>query len=255
MPTMPQHDYSAKSIFWLLINATLVLVMVFALIGIGTMVRYSNAIVPSRTITVTGEGKTQITPNIATDSFSVITQGSDASVIQQENTAKMNAAIEFLKTQGVKTEDIKTTGYNLYPRYNYGKDGGTAKIDGYELTQTVSFKIRDLTKVGAILSGVVKAGVNQMGSLSYSVENPELQRSVAREQAFNDAYMKASAMAAQNGVQLARVITFSESGGDRPMYYDKVMSAAVPMGGGAVPMLEPGTQETIVSVAVTYELR
>lgn len=251
-----QQDYSAKAMFWRLLNSTIVLLMVFALIGIGTLLRYSNAIVPSRTVTVTGEGKTLVAPNIATDSFSVISQGVDAAVIQQENTVKMNAAIDFLKAQGIAAEDIKTTGYNLYPRYNYGRDGsGAPKIEGYELTQTVTFKVRDLTKVGTILSGLVKSGVNQLGALEYSVEYPEMQKSVARQQAFNDAYMKARSMATASGVDIVRVITFSEMGGNQPIYYAKAMPMTANIGGDMSPNLEPGSQETSVMVSVTYEIR
>ena len=242
--------------FWRLLNCTIVLVMVFSLIGIGTMVRYSNAIVPSRTITVNGEGKAKTTPDIATDSFSVISQGSDPTTIQRENTLKMNAAIEFLKTQGIKAADIQTSGYNLYPRYSYDKNGGSPKIEGYEVTNTVTFKVRDLEKIGVILTGLVKAGVNQTSGLQYSIENPEGQRDVARQEAFANAYLKASQMAAQNGVRIARVITFSESSGyGGPILYAKAMSMDAGMGGAPAPTMEPGSQETTVNVSVTYEIR
>ncbi len=252
---MQQHDFSAKGLFWKLLNCAMVLVIFFALIGVGTMIRYSNAIVPSRTITVSGEGKTQITPDIATDSFSVVSQGSDAVKVQQDNTVKMNAAIDFLKAQGIKAADIKTTGYNLYPRYSYDRNGGSQKIEGYELTQTVTFKIRDLTKIGSILVGLVQAGVNQTGSLEYSIEYPERQQAVARQQAFSDAYVKARDMAAANGVRLARVITFSESNNGPVYYYAKAMPMAADMAGAPAPTTEPGTQDTSVSVSVTYEIR
>ena len=254
---MPQqHDYSAKAMFWRLLNAVLVLAMVLALIGIGTMIRYGNAIVSARTITVSGEGKTQITPDIATYSFSVVTQGADPAKIQQQNAQKMNDAIAFVKNAGVKPVDIQSTGSNLYPRYSYSKDSGQQKIDGYEFTQTATIKIRDLLKVGTIMTGLVNAGVNQMGSLQYSIENPEMQRAVARQRAFNDAYAKARDMAAQNGVRITHVVTFSESMGyGGPVFYDKavMMSAGAPA--PIMPTTEPGTQETTVTVSVTYEIR
>jgi uncharacterized protein len=250
------HDYSAKAMFWRLLNAGMVLVLLFGLIGIGTMIRYGNAIVPSRTVTVTGEGKTQITPDIATYSFSVVTQGADPEKIQQDNTKKMNSAIAFVKQQGIKDADIKTTGYNLYPRYTYERETGNSRIDGYELNQSVSIKIRDLTSIGKILSGLVSLGVNQAGSLQYSIENPEGQRAAARQQAFANAYEKARQMARQNGVSIARVINFSETNFGGPILYER----AYPMmasgkGGDMAPTTEPGSEETTVNVSVTYEIR
>lgn len=247
-------EQTSKSLFWTLLNASLVVVIVFGLIGTGTLIRYSNAIVPSRTITITGEGKTQITPDVATYSFSVVSEGVDPDRIQQQNTEKMNAAIAFVKQQGVAAADIKTTGYNLYPRYRYEKDSGRSSIDGYELTQTVSLKIRDLGKVGTILGGLVKAGVNQAGSLQYAIDDPEAQREEARKEAFAHAYRKARQMAAQSGVELARVVSFSESSyNDRPMpFYGVAMGKG---GEAAVPATEPGTEEVAITVSVTYEIR
>lgn len=248
------HDYSAKAMFWRLINAVLVLVMIFSLIGIGTLVRYSNAISPSRTITVTGEGKAEIAPDIAKYSFSVVTQGADPEKVQQANTEKMNKALAFVKENGVKETDIKTTGYNLYQRYAYDKESGNSKPDGYELTQTVMVKIRNLDQVGKLLNGLVRAGVNQVGSLEYSIENPDEQRAAAREEAFLKAYLKASQMAAQNGVSIVRVISFSEGGYGSPVVYDRGYSM-IGKGGEMAPMMQPGVEETTVAVSVTYEIR
>jgi len=254
---MAHHDYSAKSVFWLLLNGALVVLMVFGLIAVGTLIRYSNAIAPSRTITVSGVGKTEITPDIATYSFSVVSQGTDPGTLQQQNSKKMNDAISFVKSQGVVAGDIKTTGYNLYPRYKYDKEDGRSSTDGYELTQTVTVKIRNLDKVGAVLSGLVSSGVNQGNDLRYSVENPEDQRVKARAEAFENAYLKARTMAAQNGVYLARVVNFSENGPyGGPVYMEKSFPSAVGMGGdNMMPSTEPGTEEIQVNVSVTYEIR
>lgn len=249
------QNYSARDFFWMLLNSSLVLVMVFGLVGIGTLLRYSNAIIPSRTITVSGEGKTEIAPDIATYSFSVVSQGKDTDLIQEENTKKMNASIAFVKERGIKAEDIKTTGYNVYPRYAYDRSSGKQTLDGYEITQTVTVKIRNIETVGAILSGLVKLGVNQAGGLTYSIDKPEAQRAKARQEAFTDAFTKASQMAAQNGVRIARVINFSESSGGGPIYYSKTVPMALGMGGADVPNTEPGTEEVSIIVSVTYEIK
>lgn len=245
-----------KSTFWILINSCLVMLLLIGLIGVGTLIRYSNAIVPSRVITVTGEGKTSITPDLATITFSVVSQGAKPEDIQKANTEKINRAIAYVKDQGVKTDDIKTTGYNLSPRYKYDKDSGESSISGYELNQTVTVKIRDLDKAGMIVGGLTITGINQIGSLEYSIENPEVQRARAREEAFANARQKAQDMASENGVKLVRVINFTEQGGSiyPPMYYG-AMEAKGMGGGGPTPVLQPGTQDVNISVSVTYEIR
>lgn len=244
-----------KSVFWILINSCLVMVLLFSMIGVGTLLRYSNAIVPSRVITVTGEGKTSISPDLATVTFAVVSQGSKPEDIQKTNSDKINKAIAFVKSQGVKAEDIQTTGYNLSPRYSYDKETSESSISGYELSQTVTVKIRALEKAGEIVGGLTSNGINQIGSLAYSIENPEAQRARAREEAFANAREKATYMASANGVSLVRVISFTEQPNNiYPMYYGAMEAKG--MGGGPVaPDLQPGTQDVNISVSVTYEIR
>ncbi len=247
---------SARTGFWFLLDAVLAVLIIGSLFGIGAIIRQSNAVTPSRTITVSGEGKTTVTPDLATLSFSVVSQGTDPDAIQKDNTKKINLAIDFVKSQGVAARDITTSGYNLYPRYNYDKNGGNPSIAGYELTQTVTVKIRDLASVGKIVGGLPAQGINQIGSLNFSIEDPEAQKNKAREQAFANALAKAQVMAGYNGVRIARVISFQESDGGYPI---PMYARAEMMGKGGVasapPTIEPGQQDLTVNVSVTYEIR
>ncbi len=255
------HDYSSKTIFWYLINAAIVVAVVLGLMGIGTMVRYSNAIAPSRTIQVNGEGKLDITPDVATITASVVTRGTDSVKVQAENTQKMNSIVAFVKSQDIPAADIKTTGYNLYPTNRWDPKTGEQIPTGFEASQTITVKIRGVDqakeKAGRVASGLVPAGANQVGGIQYDIENPEAQRALARQMAFDNAFSKARSMAAQNHVRIARVITFSEStsnpGG--PIYYAKAMSATMDAAAPTPSSIEPGTQEIQVNVAVTYEIR
>jgi uncharacterized protein len=250
-----------KDLFWKLLNAALVLMVVF-----GLKVLFIGEIVPpyaTRTVTVSAEGKATVSPDIARISFSVVSEGKDPKVIQEENTKKMNSAIAFIKEQGVDAKDIKTSNYNLYPKYDYNPKpyAGTVTpmITGYTVTQTVSVKLRDLTKVGDVLGGLPALGVNQIEQVSFDVDDPDTYLNTAREEAFAKARAKAEAMAKMNGSRIRRVITFSESGGGYPipMYYKGLMAAD---GRGGVesapaPALEPGSQDVNVSVTVTYEIK
>lgn len=256
---MASQDYSAKSLFWYFLNAALGIVVIFGLIGTGTLLRYSNAIAPSRTIQVAGEGKVDVRPDVAVITASVVTRGADATKVQAQATQKMNAIVAFVKGQGIKDEDIKTTGYNLYPTNRWDPKTGEQIATGYEAMQSLTVKIRgiDANKeiANAIAGGLVPAGANQVSGIQYMVDDPEAQRALARAAAFENAFMKAREMAEQNNVRVARVITFSESSGYGavPMYY----SARVEGKGGDMvsPDLQSGTEEIRVNVNVTYEIR
>ncbi len=251
------QKYSARHWFWILINSVLVVAILTGLVLSAVLVRQSNAVIPSRTITVSAEGKARIAPDIATLIFSVVSQANTAEAAQKANTDKINLAIDYLKGQGVKAEDIQTSNYNLYPRYSYNQETGISAIFGYELNQTVTVKIRELEKAGAIVGGLATAGVNQISSFNYGVEDPEAPQNTARAEAFDRAFAKARAMADQVGVRIARVVTFYESvGGGYPMpYYAERAMAMDGKGGANAPSFEPGQEEIVVNVSVTYEIR
>ena len=248
-----RHVDDLKGIFWLLLNVVMVFVLMLGIVGMGAIVRSSEAVYPARTITVSGSGDVEVSPDIATVTFSVVSQGSVPALVQEENTSKINKVIEFVKSKGIESKDIKTTGYDLRPYYDYSGDSPRV-ISGYELRQMVTIKMRDLEGAPGIIGGLTARGVNEIQSLAYSVEDPEAQKNVARAEAFGEAYEKAMAMANQNGVRLAKVVTFSENGGGGvypEMYYK---SDSLGLGGDGL-MLEAGSEKITVNVSVTYEIK
>jgi uncharacterized protein len=255
------NTFSSRTLFWTAINLILIALTVI----IWKILIFGLPILPQlQTITVNAEGKAVVTPDIATISFSVISEGKDPGVIQEENIKKMNAAIAFVKDKGVGEKDIKTTGYDLYPRYDYSRPRpvgqNTPFILGYTLTQTVTIKVRDLEKISPILGGLPGTGINQITSVGFDIDDPEIYLSEAREEAFKKAFDKAQIMARQNGTSIKRVVTFSESGGGYPGPYYFAESRALGFGGDTAsappaPSIETGTQDVTVFVTVIYEIR
>ncbi|MDO8584656.1 MAG: SIMPL domain-containing protein [bacterium] len=247
----------AKNYFWVLIDVALIVTIVFgtwcAVYYVG---RYTASLPITRTITISAEGKIVAEPDIAKLSFSVVSEGKDPEVIQRDNTVKMNDAIAFIKAQDVDAKDIKTSGYNLSPRYDYDEKKRTSYISGYTLTQTVSVQLRDFAKISPILGQLPSLGINQIQGVNFEVEDPEKYLVMAREEAFDRAYSKAAAMARQNGVRIGRVVTFSEGSQGGPIYLRSFEAMAMKSDGGApAPTIEPGSEEVRVNVSVTYELR
>jgi uncharacterized protein YggE len=208
-----------------------------------------------QTVSFTGEGKVKSTPDTARVDIGLVTEGADTITVQNENSKKMNAVIGFVKEQGIKDEDVKTSTYSLSPKYSYTK--GKSILVGYILNQMITVTIRDLEKVGKILDGSVSAGANEISSVSLFTDKPEELKNKAREDAVNQAKEKAKSASKTAGFRLGRLIGFSENfSGEPRMYYEKMG-----MGGGASssvapsPQIEPGSQDITVNITLTYLIK
>jgi hypothetical protein len=239
----------------ILLSLSLV-ILIFA--GVFGLTEWGKSLTPAKTITVSADSKTAIAPDLAKVSFSVLTEGTDPLTVQSKNTVKMNAAIQYVKNKGVEAKDIKTANYNLQPKYEYDKIRRTTYISGYTLTQTVVLKIRDLSKIAEIVAGLPETGVNEISSVSFSIEDPDKFLADTRKEAFRKAFEKAKAMATMNRVSLGQVVSFTESF-NNPVRYDYASfeKAYAPMGGAAVPAptIEAGSEEITVYVSVKYEIK
>lgn len=232
---------------------------------------YSNAMSGGgyRSFGVTGEGKVTAVPDVAMFGASVITQGgNDIATIQKTNTDKMNAIIAFLKKNGVDEEDIKTTNYNLTPRYQgYRCEpspfGGAvacppASIVGYEINQSLEVKVRDFAKAGEILAGVVEAGANSVSQISFTIDDPAKLEAEARAEAVKQAREKADIIAKAGGFRVGDLLSIDDYYQPYPMYDSRMgmggaeMSVAQSM---PAPVLEPGSQEIIVQISARYEIK
>ena len=175
-------------------------------------------------------------PDVAVIDFSIVTESATSKAAQDDNSKKSKAVTDFLTSQGIDAKDIKTTGYNIYPQYDY--TSGRSVLRGYQVNQTTEVKVRDLTKTDAVLSGVVSAGANQVNQFQLTIDKPDQLQEQARQDAIKDAEAKAKVLEEQLGVHLGRIVNFVEDNGGytpRPMYMDS--SKAMGMGGGAAARL------------------
>ncbi len=236
--------------------------------SVSYVVSYSKSIAPStfRSFSVSGEGKVISIPDVAQISFGLITQGGkNIGAIQNENSEKINAMIEFLKSQNVDKKDIKTQNYNLEPRYQYYNCPHPESsvtpclppdIVGYTISQSVQVKIRDFSKIGDILSGVVQKGANNVSQLSFQVDDPEKIKNQARTEAIKQAKEKAEAIAKSAGFKVGQLLSIDESGFTPQGIYRAYGLGAAEIKAGAIsPSIEPGSQEITINVTLKYEIR
>jgi len=207
------------------------------------------------TITIDGEGKVTAIPDIAEISLGIQTDKATVASAQKENTDKMNKIIAELKGTGIEAKDIQTTNYSIYPRYDWNE--GKQTLLGYTVSQNVTVKIRNLDKIGDIVDKAGSLGANQVSSLSFTIDEPEVIKQQAREKALVNAKEKAEALAKVAGVRLGKLVSFTESATPvYPVYRDyatKSLDAGVAESAPA-PTVEPGSQDVIINVMVTYEV-
>lgn len=219
---------------------------------------------PAR-ITVTGEGEVLAVPDIGKFSFSVTAEAADAQAAQEASGTKVNDILAYLREQGIAETDIKVEYYNLYPRYRWEErvcpagsycPPGERVQDGFEVTQSVSVKIRETAKAPGIIAGVGEHGATNISNLSFTVDDTDALRAEARALAITDAQEQAAVLARQLGVRLVRLAGFNEYG-DQPMYDTYLRSAAMEtaegagFGGAELPV---GEESTVVRVNLTYEV-
>lgn len=244
-----------RIIFSIFAGLIIIIMVIMIFSGISTFLGKGKTGYGSTTdnlIYFNGEGRVYTKPDVAFVDFSVVTQGANINDVQEANTKKMNKVITYLKDSGVEEKDIKTTNYNLYPQYTY-ENTKIPQIMGYQITQTLSIKIRNLDKVGEILQGVVGVGINQVNSLYFGVENDEQIKEQAREIAIKDAKAKAEKLASQLGIRLGKIVGFSENTNGYPV---SAYKEGYGMGGGASsPSIQTGENEIIVNITLTYKIR
>jgi len=205
-------------------------------------------------ITVDGEGKVTSVPNLATVSVGAVSEKPSVGAAQQENTQKMNKFLAELKKLSIADKDVQTAQYNIYPKYDY--TDGKSKLVGYTVSQNVTVKIRDLTKIEAVLSEAGRLELNQVSGLNFTIDDPEDLRAQARAKALANVQKKAASLARGLGVRLVRVVSYYESPTSQPPIYFDTRAIGLGVGGAApeAPEIQPGSQEVTVNVSVVYEV-
>lgn len=210
-------------------------------------------------IIIDGQGEVRAAPDMAMISSGVTTQGSTAREALDANTAAMAELIAALKAEGIEARDIQTSGFSVNPNYVYSDardEHGYSlppKINGYQVSNTVTVAVRDLAELGSILDKSVTVGANTINGVSFSVADPSELYDQARKAAFADARKKAELYAAAAGAKLGELEAITESQGYNapqpyPMYARAEMAASAP-----VPV-EAGEMSFTITVKVEWDL-
>ena len=211
----------------------------------------------STLLTVSADGKTSRVPDLAVFNAGVTSQGTTAGAALGANSADMTRVIATLKKAGIADKDIQTSQISLNPIYGQpvvqpnGMVLQEPKIVGYQATNTVSIRSRDIKNFGKVLDALVVSGANQVNGPSFQLADSDAATDEARVNAMKAARARADLYARAAGLRVVRIVSISESGGyspPQPMY-----ARAMKAGADSTP-ISAGEVEAQVSVTVQFEL-
>lgn len=207
------------------------------------------------TISVSGMGRSTVTPDRVTFSVGVQTLGQTVDEAVNENNAKVAATIAALKKAGATDRDIRTSNFSIYPQQDY-QQGKLPRILGYNVSNNITVTRPNPAEASKLLQAAINAGVNTSSGLNFEVSDPTKGRDAGLKAAFDDAKSKAVLLAQAAGRTLGPAISITEGGGmpsPPPRPYGMVMAAKAEAV-SEVPV-ESGTQENAYTVSVVFELR
>jgi uncharacterized protein YggE len=202
-------------------------------------------------IHVTGMGSVQAKPDTASISIGVSTEDANAQNAVSRNSAATAKVISELEAAQIEKKDLKTSNFSVYPQYRTeGPD--KHQVVTYRALNTVTVTVRNLDKVGDILTKAVAAGSNQISGPNFSVSDPEKYLAEARKKAVENALAKASVYASAAGLKLGSILSMVEEGAAAPVYAPR--SAAFSAAGAPVPV-EAGEESLQARILLIVELK
>ena len=215
---------------------------------------HPNSIQPETTLSISAEGSVNRAPDIAFLNAGVQTQGETAQAAMSANATAMNGVFDALAAANIERSDMQTSNFSLQPQYDYSnrQSGAPPRLTGYQASNQLTVRVRDLDNLGETMDALVSAGGNTFSGLRFALEDDRGAKNAARDIAMKEAIARAELYAAASGYEVARVVTISESGGYSPqpmamMAEARSMDRSTPVASGEVGYS--------VTVNVTFELR
>jgi uncharacterized protein len=208
-----------------------------------------------REVTVCGSGSVKVVPDMAEFVFGVTSTDKDAAWAQKKNAESIDKVIAKLEELGVDEKSITTSGYSIYPQYDYSSD--KQELTGYEVRTTLTVKDQKIEAAGKIISECVEAGINDFDYINFLSSEYEEAYQEALTQAVKAARKKAEVLAAAAGMKLGDVIMMTEGYQDTSASYTRTKgTAAMALDASAADMsLMAGESEISATVTVAYEMR
>jgi hypothetical protein len=202
---------------------------------------------------VSATGRTTRVPDVATIRAGVVTQSATAAAALTENAQRMTRVLAALKRAGVAPRDVQTSNISLQPQYRY-QENQPPVITGYQASNSVAIRFRDIARSGTILDTLVGEGANQIDGPNLSIDKPDAASDEARGDAVAKARARAELYAKAAGLTVARILSISESGDFSPPP-PMPMMVRMQAADRAESKIAAGEQEVAITVAVRFLLK
>jgi uncharacterized protein len=230
----------------------LVLAATMAALPLAAMAEVTGPTVSGTRLDVVAQGSVKRVPDVAIISAGVVTTAGDAKSAMASNATAMSRVLTALRGAGVADRDLATAQIGLNAQYRYVENQPPI-VTGYQATNSVTVRFRDIAKSGAILDALVAAGANQISGPTLTLDKPQAAQDEARADAIKTARARAELYAKAAGLTVKRIVAISESGNvssPMPMTYAR----GAMMQAEAKSEVVPGEQDVGVTVSVTFEL-
>jgi uncharacterized protein YggE len=201
---------------------------------------------------VSAEGRTTRVPDVATIRAGVVSQAATAAAALSDNAQRMNRVLAALKKAGVAPRDIATASVGLSPQYRYAENQPPV-ITGYQATNSVSVRFRDVAKSGVILDALVGEGANQIDGPNLSIDQPDAALDEARADAVKRARARAELYARAAGMRVTRIVSITENGENAGSPNPPMLMARASMAKDSTQIVA-GEKDVTVNISVRFLL-
>jgi uncharacterized protein YggE len=240
------------------LSALIFALFTFSFVAIAELKVKAKSANPINQIAFSGTAEISATPDTASFTVRVYELEQTAEQAEKKSTMKANKILALLKEKGVEKKDIRTQDYRINPKYNYQNHPVYKQIlEGYEASQNIAVKVRDLKKVGEILSAISQNQVNEINGPFFEIDNTDKLKLEAQRAAIENAKEKAKETAKNLDLKLGKIIRFYEEPmgnfPPRQMMMAK-MAHAENFDAAPEPQIETGEQKITSRVSITYEI-
>ncbi len=201
-------------------------------------------------VNVTGKGIIKVVPDQVAIKVRVESEGKDAMGVKNENNASINAVIKFLRSEGLKDEDVQTEYINLNKNYDYN-----TKTYSYKANQSLTVLLKDIKQYETIISGLLNSGINRIDGVQFKSSKAASLRSEARVKAILDAKQRAETYATAIGQSIGRAVQISEASANVPRPQLRSANFAMESSSGGGETIAPGELSIVVTISASFELK
>ncbi|WP_299928066.1 SIMPL domain-containing protein [uncultured Pelagimonas sp.] len=205
------------------------------------------------TITVSGEASVVTAPDIATLSLGATGRGKDPITAMNATSEILDAVIARLRDQGLEERDIQTSSLRLNRMARWDREKEVEVFQGFEATNMLSIRVRDLSQLSEVLGAVLQDGANSLSNLFWGVQDAQKLEDEARRRAVKDAMAKAALYADAAGVTVGVVQSIRDTA--EPMVQSSMARSAPVMEAMAADVpVAAGEIEATARVTMVFEI-